>query len=132
MSMDDLPAVNACLNGLSAIFLSAGYICIRRGDRDTHRNCMILAFDCPTTNEFVIWPKVGLVRLREDATGSPFNNEFVTLKASARNSNCWPSRGRKIRERPKSNFQYPGPVRLAARMLPIVPIAGSAKALGFR
>jgi uncharacterized membrane protein YozB (DUF420 family) len=44
MSLGDLPAVNACLNGLSAIFLSAGYICIRRGDKVAHRNCMVSAF----------------------------------------------------------------------------------------
>lgn len=44
MSLADLPAVNACLNGLSAIFLSAGYYFIRRKDRVAHRNCMIAAF----------------------------------------------------------------------------------------
>jgi putative membrane protein len=44
MSFADLPAVNASLNGLSAIFLSAGYVLIRGGNRDAHRNCMIAAF----------------------------------------------------------------------------------------
>ena len=44
MSIHDLPAVNASLNGLSAIFLTAGYICIRRKNKTAHRNCMILAF----------------------------------------------------------------------------------------
>ena len=44
MSLTDLPAVNACLNGLSAIFLSAGYYFIRRKDQVAHRNCMIAAF----------------------------------------------------------------------------------------
>jgi len=44
MSVADLPAVNASLNGLSAIFLSAGYVFIRAGNRDAHRNCMIAAF----------------------------------------------------------------------------------------
>jgi len=32
MSLADLPAVNACLNGLSAILLTAGYVFIRRGN----------------------------------------------------------------------------------------------------
>ena len=44
MSMDDLPAVNASLNALSAVFLSAGYYFIRRQNRDAHRNCMLAAF----------------------------------------------------------------------------------------
>ena len=44
MSLSDLPAVNACLNGLSAIFLTAGYYFIRRQNKVAHRNCMISAF----------------------------------------------------------------------------------------
>ena len=44
MSLHDLPAVNATLNGLSAIFLIAGFIAIKRGHKITHRNCMITAF----------------------------------------------------------------------------------------
>ncbi len=44
MSMDDLPAVNASLNALSAVLLSAGYYFIRRQNRLAHRNCMVGAF----------------------------------------------------------------------------------------
>ena len=44
MTVHDLPAVNASLNGLSAIFLTAGYIFIRRKNQTAHRNCMIAAF----------------------------------------------------------------------------------------
>ena len=43
MSLSDLPAVNACLNSLSAIFLSAGYYFIRRNNPTAHRNCMVAA-----------------------------------------------------------------------------------------
>ena len=43
MSVSDLPAVNASLNGLSALLLGAGYACIRSGRRDAHRNCMMAA-----------------------------------------------------------------------------------------
>ena len=43
MSLTDLPAVNACLNGLSAIFLTAGYVFIRRQNKIAHRNCMLAA-----------------------------------------------------------------------------------------
>jgi len=44
MSLTDLPAINACLNGLSAIFLTTGYYFIRHGNRTGHRNCMVSAF----------------------------------------------------------------------------------------
>ena len=44
MSLADLPAVNACLNGLSAILLTTGYVFIRRGNKIAHRNCMVSAF----------------------------------------------------------------------------------------
>ena len=43
MSLNDLPALNATLNGLAAIFLAAGYIFIRRKNQTAHRNCMIAA-----------------------------------------------------------------------------------------
>jgi putative membrane protein len=44
MSIYNLPAVNATLNGLSAIFLTSGYVFIKRKNRNAHRNCMIAAF----------------------------------------------------------------------------------------
>ena len=44
MTVLDLPAVNASLNGLSAVFLAAGYIFIRRKNKTAHRNCMMAAF----------------------------------------------------------------------------------------
>ncbi len=44
MSITDLPVVNACLNGASAVFLGLGYYYIRRKNQVAHRNCMIVAF----------------------------------------------------------------------------------------
>ncbi len=44
MTLHDLPAVNATLNGLSAVFLTLGFIFIKRGNKIAHRNCMITAF----------------------------------------------------------------------------------------
>jgi uncharacterized membrane protein YozB (DUF420 family) len=44
VSIHDLPAVNASLNGLSAVFLTAGFIFIRQKNNIAHRNCMIAAF----------------------------------------------------------------------------------------
>ena len=43
MSFSDLPAVNALLNGLSAIFLGFGFYHIRRKNVMAHRRCMITA-----------------------------------------------------------------------------------------
>lgn len=38
-----LPALNATLNGMAALFLLLGYVMIRRGDRKRHRVCMVAA-----------------------------------------------------------------------------------------
>jgi uncharacterized membrane protein YozB (DUF420 family) len=44
MTIHDLPAVNATLNGLSAILLGAGFACIRNKNVRAHRACMMAAF----------------------------------------------------------------------------------------
>jgi putative membrane protein len=44
MTVHDLPAVNASLNALSAIFLAAGFVFIRQKNSVAHRNCMMTAF----------------------------------------------------------------------------------------
>jgi uncharacterized membrane protein YozB (DUF420 family) len=41
MSVSDLPAVNACLNGFSTVLLTLGFLFIRQGRREAHRNCMV-------------------------------------------------------------------------------------------
>ena len=43
MSVTDLPALNATLNGISTILLVTGWIFIKRGDRRKHKACMISA-----------------------------------------------------------------------------------------
>jgi putative membrane protein len=44
MSISDLPALNAILNSVSAVFLSIGYAFIRQKKIDAHRACMAAAF----------------------------------------------------------------------------------------
>ena len=44
MTINDLPAVNACLNFSSAVLLTIGYVQIRKQRQIAHRNCMIGAF----------------------------------------------------------------------------------------
>ncbi|MDP6039875.1 MAG: DUF420 domain-containing protein, partial [Candidatus Latescibacteria bacterium] len=43
MSVTDLPAINALLNGFCTLFLLLGFIQIKRGKINTHRLCMITA-----------------------------------------------------------------------------------------
>lgn len=44
MTISDLPLLNACLNGTSAILLTIGYIQIKKQRQTAHRNCMVAAF----------------------------------------------------------------------------------------
>ena len=44
MSVTDLPALNATLNGIAGLFLLAGYYFIRRRQIERHRAAMIAAF----------------------------------------------------------------------------------------
>ncbi len=45
MRWDEMhPAINAMLNGSSAVFLIAGFIAIRRRDVSLHKRCMVAAF----------------------------------------------------------------------------------------
>jgi len=44
MTFQDLPLLNAILNTLTVILLTAGWIQIRQGNKDAHRKLMISAF----------------------------------------------------------------------------------------
>ena len=44
MTVDQMPTVNAALNGLASVFLLLGYIFIKKGNRTAHKRCMIAAF----------------------------------------------------------------------------------------
>ncbi len=43
MTLEDLPAVNASLNALTAMLISAGYVCVRSGKLTAHKALMLLA-----------------------------------------------------------------------------------------
>jgi putative membrane protein len=43
MNLSDFPALNACLNGTSAVLLAVGFVFIKQGKKTAHRNCMIAA-----------------------------------------------------------------------------------------
>ncbi len=44
LSLGSLPALNAALNGTSALLLAVGYLCIRRKKITAHKVCMLSAF----------------------------------------------------------------------------------------
>lgn len=44
MTVSDLPALNACLNGTATLLLTAGFIFIKSGRVAQHRACMVSAF----------------------------------------------------------------------------------------
>ena len=79
MTVHDLPAVNASLNGLSAIFLGLGYGFIRAKKISAHKRCMIAAFTtsvifliCYLTYHF----NAGVTRFRDPAWFRPY---YLTL-----------------------------------------------------
>ncbi len=43
MSINDIPPINASLNGLATLLLTIGFIFIKSGNREAHRKCMISA-----------------------------------------------------------------------------------------
>lgn len=44
MSFDDLPLLNAILNGITTVLLVAGFIAIKQNKAHLHRNLMVTAF----------------------------------------------------------------------------------------
>lgn len=44
MTVQDIPALNAALNGIATLLLAAGFVFIKTGRKDAHRRCMMLAF----------------------------------------------------------------------------------------
>jgi len=48
LSVQDLPALNAVLNGTAAVLLVTAYVLIRKGRREAHKRVMITAFSVST------------------------------------------------------------------------------------
>ena len=69
MSIADLPALNALLNGIAACFLVAGYILIRRGRREAHKRMMLAAL---TTSALFL---VSYVTYHYNAGSRPFQQQ---------------------------------------------------------
>ena len=95
VSIHDLPAVNASLNGLSAVFLTAGFVFIKRGNKIAHRNCMIAAFvhlDCFSW----LLPDVSRLSRRGVASGADAVSESGMVPPDLPGDSCsrtpfWPS-----------------------------------------
>ena len=67
MTISDLPVVNASLNALSTVFLTLGFIFIKRQQKIAHRNCMVAAF---TTSTIFLACYLTYHRLLFKSTGS--------------------------------------------------------------
>jgi uncharacterized membrane protein YozB (DUF420 family) len=65
-TVSDLPAVNATLNGIAAILLVLGYVCIKRSDQRRHQWCMLAAL---TTSALFL---VSYVTYHLNAGSKPF------------------------------------------------------------
>jgi len=48
MTIEQMPALNASLNGLATILLITGFVLIKRGNREAHKKAMIAAFATST------------------------------------------------------------------------------------
>ena len=44
MNVDQMPSINAALNGLASVFLLLGYFFIKKDNKAAHKNSMIAAF----------------------------------------------------------------------------------------
>jgi len=71
VTIADLPALNATLNGLSAIFILTGYVLIRRGQRELHKRCMLAAL--VTSSAFL----VSYVTYHANVGSRPFSGSGV-------------------------------------------------------
>src|SRR5689334_6648316 len=70
-----LPALNACLNGLSAVFLTVGFVFIRRKNVPAHHRCMLSAVTCSALfliSYITYHAKAGTTYFREPAWFVPF------------------------------------------------------------
>lgn len=82
MTVRELPALNACLNALSALLLLTGYLLIRAGRRDAHRRAMLAALCCSAlflTSYLVYHWNVGSVPFRK--TG-PIRSVYLAILIS--------------------------------------------------
>jgi uncharacterized membrane protein YozB (DUF420 family) len=80
MSVRDLPALNAALNGVSAVLLLIGFILIKQGRREAHRRAMLaaLASSALFLTSYVVYHwQVGSVRFT--GTGLVRTVYFVIL-----------------------------------------------------
>ena len=86
MTFQDLPLLNACLNGTTALLLLAGWIQIKRGNKEAHRKIMTTAFCVSTVflasyllHKFTVGPKLfpmqGWVPVSYQNRKRPMNSE---------------------------------------------------------
>ncbi|HEX2853667.1 MAG TPA: DUF420 domain-containing protein [Opitutaceae bacterium] len=71
MSVQDIPALNASLNGLATVLLTVGYVLIKSGRREAHRKVMTTA--CIVSAVFLVGYVTHKVLIR--GVHTPFGGE---------------------------------------------------------
>jgi len=71
MTVSDIPALNAALNALATVLMTAGFILIKQGKRDAHRKVMISA--CVVSAVFLVGYLTHKVLVR--GVHTPFGGE---------------------------------------------------------
>lgn len=82
IEVESLPAVNACLNSLSTVFLFLGYYFIKKENKVAHRNSMVAAFLTSTVfliSYLIYHYHVGHTSFKDPSWFRPF---YLTLLAS--------------------------------------------------
>jgi uncharacterized membrane protein YozB (DUF420 family) len=82
VTVHDLPALNAALNGTAALLLAAGYVMIRRGHVRRHRACMLsaLAVSALFLVSYVVYHlEAGSVRF---TAGGPVRAVYLAILAT--------------------------------------------------
>lgn len=71
MTIHDIPALNAALNALAILLISAGFVCIKTGRRQAHRKFMLSA--CLVSAVFLV--SYVLHKILIHGAHTPFNGE---------------------------------------------------------
>lgn len=77
MTVHDIPTLNAALNATATVLITAGFVLIKRGQRDTHRAAMLTAGVVSAI--FLVGYVTHKVLMR--GVHTPFNGEGPALRA---------------------------------------------------
>ncbi len=77
MTIQDIPTLNAALNATATVLITAGFVFIKRGNREAHRACMLTAGAVSAV--FLVGYVTHKVLIR--GVHTPFGGEGAALRA---------------------------------------------------